>query len=342
MKALAVLAVVLALAIVIVPTSSATVLRATINTATNIATVNASSDYRLFYTYPNNSEQSHMLNGTTIWLNATASLNSSGIFSLQNDMREHANNNGGDNLPFDNTNNSTNTSQIPQAHIVNATIFYQVHVHANETNLTIYRNLTLELEITNITKKVGNRTIVDMSWRAFKVQGELMSTFNGILQVSSHNGSFRHDVRENMDVNILGDLSLGEGNNFFDLSKILGNSQEMNKDTIDFNVFSVPLSQWQSHYSPAANVTYLYYNESNNMMYSSTENINGNNYTLKIVQDPSATLAVTGKAQPISGNELAVVSSPSQSTSWEGYLVVGVVAIVLISILAALLVRRRN
>ncbi|MEM0141242.1 MAG: hypothetical protein QXN66_04300 [Thermoplasmatales archaeon] len=340
MKALVLLIAAVAIAVVMVPTSSATVIHATVNTTTNVATINASSDYRLFYTYPNDSEQSQILNGTTIWFNGTASLNSSGRFELQKDMKfangNFSRGNGSDNQP-DNISNLTQPAQ--QIHVVNATILYQLHIHANSTNLTVFRNLTLNIKITNVTEKVGNKTIVDMSWRAFQVQGELMGTFDGILNFNSH----EHKFHESMDINELGDLSMNEGSDLFSLSQVLGDHFAVNRDTINFNVFSVPLNQWTSHYDPSTNTTYLYYNSSNEISYNSTENVNGMNYTLKMIQDPSATLAITGDAQPISANELAIVQTKASTSASNGeYLAIAVVAIVAIALIAALTIKRRK
>ncbi|MEM3363163.1 MAG: hypothetical protein QXR21_02550 [Thermoplasmatales archaeon] len=348
MKALASIIAAIAIAAVLIPTASATVIHATVNENKNVATINASSNYELFYTYPNDSEQSKLLAGTTIWFNGTAFINSSGILDLQRFVRNgsgdymgrlHGNESnwtGSDERPGANSTIVNNTSE-PQLHVINASIFYQLHVRGTNTNLTVYRNLTLNIVITNITKHVGNRTVIDMSWRAFEVQGEFMASLHGILNFDSQKKMLDY----NTDINELGDLRMGDDSHLFSLNQVLGNSFYLNRNTINFNVFSVPLTQWVSHYNAATNTTFFYYNVSNSLFYNSTENINGMNYTLKIIQDPSATLSVMGKVKPISANELAVVPTSSVSPIYE-YIAAVVLTILVISAIVVFIVRRRK
>ena len=364
-----------------VPLSSATTIHATINTKTNEGYVNATSNYVMYYTYPNNSSASQQLNGTVIWLNATSYLNSSGMQSLGEDINNNAQESNHDNHPAmdpnevndssnstDNTNSTTNsttngtsnsttnTTILPLVHVVNATLNYQLHVFANSTNLTVFRNLTINLKISNITKKVGNNsTIIDMSWRAFGVQGVLSSDFRGNLRVHypSHNMTMTQtEVNMNMDVNQLGDFgSFGEGdhsNNYLQFGSVFQDggfgSNVIGFNTINFHVFSVPLNQWARVYDSSTNSTTFFYNATSNYTLNASMSYNGSNYTIKLKTDPSATITTNGNAKPSSANELVVSSAAAPTSAGLNSIDVVVVGIVILVAVGAtaLMVRNRT
>jgi hypothetical protein len=364
-----------------VPLSSATTIHATINTKTNEGYVNATSNYVMYYTYPNNSSASQQLNGVVIWLNATSYLNSSGMQSLGEDINNNAQGSNHDNHPAmdpnevndssnstDNTNSTTNsttngtsnsttnTTILPLVHVVNATLNYQLHVFANSTNLTVFRNLTINLKISNITKKVGNNsTIIDMSWRAFGVQGVLSSDFRGNLRVHypSHNMTMTQtEVNMNMDVNQLGDFgSFGEGdhsNNYLQFGSVFQDggfgSNVIGFNTINFHVFSVPLNQWARVYDSSTNSTTFFYNATSNYTLNASMSYNGSNYTIKLKTDPSATITTNGNAKPSSANELVVSSAAAPTSAGLNSIDVVVVGIVILVAVGAtaLMVRNRT
>jgi hypothetical protein len=375
MRSAIILTLVLVAVLLAVPLTSATVIHATINTKTNEGYVNATSNYVLYYTYPNNSSTSNQLNGTVVWLNATSYLNSSGKQMLGEDMNNHqgyqnqsesivamsdetnsTNSTDGSNSTSDNStnttfNSTTNTTNLPAVHVVNATLRYQLHAFANATNLTVYRNLTITLKVSNITKKVGNNTtIIDMSWRAFGVQGQLMSSFKGKLmyQDPAMGQSIQTDVNTNMDVNQLGDSgSFGEDNQgmgFFQLGSLFQGdgfgTNVMNYQTINFGVFSVPLEKWTRVYDSSTNSTTFFYNISSSYSLNSTMNMNGANYTIKLKTDPSAAITTNGNAIPTSANVLSVSNAAASPTLISGnnvLIVVGIVAVVAIGIAAVLM-----
>jgi len=358
MKSAVILTIAVALALLAVPLSSASVIHATINTKTNEGIVNATSNYVLYYTYPENSTASQQLNGRVIWVNATSYLNSSGREYLQGDINEYESNNQNAS-DFSNSFVSTNTTVAqPVVHVVNATLIYHLHAFANQTNLTVYRNLTLDLKISNITEKTGNNTtIIDMSWRAFGVQGKLMSSFRGNMRVSDPklNLTYQASINTNMDVNLLGDINLGgesEGEGGGQGGLIMGilfsnnhfGQNIMNYGTINFHVFSVPLTDWTRVYDSATNTTTLYYNSSTNFSLNASHSTNSGNYTVKLKTDPSASITADGDAVPISANELAVSVSPQSNGRISSYVLPVVITViaVLIASLVAVFARKRS
>ncbi len=360
MRSALILTLVVIAALLAVPLSSATVIHATINTKTNEGYVNATSNYVLYFAYPNNSSTSKALNGTVIWFNATSYLNSTGMMQLGGDMNEYEDHQGSDQtVAMDErnsentttnstTNTTTNSTHLPVMHVVNATLKYQMHAFASATNLTVYRNLTINLKISNITKKVGNNTtIIDMSWRAFGVQGQLMSDFRGQLQMVDPNMglNIQSYVNTNMDVNQLGDFGSFGGMDFGNANFELGSFFEdggfgahvMDYNTINFRVFAVPLNQWARQYNSATNSTTFYYNASSNYSLNSSMSVNGQNYSIKLKTDPSAAITTNGYAKVNSANELAVSNAsapPAISLGTEAAIGVGIVALIAIALVA--------
>ena len=362
MRKALILAMAVVFALMAVPLSSATVIHATINTNTNEGIVNATSNYVLYYTYPGNSSTARVLNGTVIWMNATSYLNSSGKQFLGQNMNEYQNHDQNQGQERDHhgnngnasgnstvhpggrsnaTANVTSNSTLPAVHVVNATLSYQLHAFANATNLTVYRNLTIEMKISNITRKVGNNTtVIDMSWRAFGVQGQLMSDFKGGMSVKLPFSGMKEqaDINTNMDVNMLGDMGdFGEDGQggMFQLGSFFTNdgfgSHVSNFGTINFHVFSVPLQQWARVYNPSTNSTTFFYNATSNYSLNESVSVNGSNYSLKLMTDPSAAITINGQAVPTSSNELAVLNSPAPASgvsATEVFVGAGIIVIV--------------
>ncbi len=346
--------IVLMLAVVIsmmtMPLGSATTMHATIDTQTDVANVNTTSNYVLYYTYPAGSNASNQLNGTAMWLNATSYVNATTRQEIQQDMNQvEINGNtsaGGVNATGT---SSTNRTVI---HVINATISYHVHAFANQTNLTVYRNMTFHLTATNITKKTGgNSTVIDMSWRAFGVQGKLESTFHGNLAVKMPfvNLSVNESITSNIDVNELGDLSLGLGSGnsgSLDLSGLFEqtgfNGDIASYNTVNFHVFSKPLTSWVRVYDSSANTTTFYYNATTNYTINSTINENGSIYTLKLRIDPNAAMTTNGDAEVTSANDLAIVSASNQGLSTTYIIGIVVVAVVLIGGISGYVISRNT
>lgn len=366
MRSALILTMLIVASLLAVPLSSATVISASINTSTNVGTVNATSNFVLYYTYPSGSPTSQNLSGTVVWLNATSYLNSSGRQSLENDMNgQHPNQGQNGDVPnyapvnsaFDPADSNNTTQPASTVHVVNATLHYQIHAFANDSNLTLYRNLTLDLKVTNITRTTSNNTtIIDMSWRAFGVQGALMGHFKGAIALTAPNLglSLKSNVNTNLDVNTLGALNIGgfgrednQGGNFL-MSTLFGGdgfgNHVMNYDTVNFKVFSVPLNKWARVYNNVTNSTSFYYNTTTNYALNATVDRNGSVYGIELKADPHAHLTIAGDATPTSANELTVIGTRSTvgtgSASLDILIVSAVIAAIVIGV-AAVLIRQR-
>ncbi len=315
MRSLTILVGVLLLVMVATPLVNGVQVNATINTQTNVANVNATSNYVMVFNYPNNSTVSNYLSGINYSFTATSTITSSSMAVLDRSIE----------------NTSNNTSEGFTPHVVNATIIYSYKAIGNNTTLRVYRNLTLEMSITNILKKVNGHYVIDMSWRAFKVQGELMSTING---------------RE-IDVNDLGDqMFMGSdfGDNNFGIPSSIKDIH-----SLDFQVFNVPLSQWHRQYNSTTNVTVFTYNYGHDLWYNSSWNITSNNmfnkmnnfnnsgnYSLSVHYDPSSEITVTGYANVNSANTLVISSQVNSYLGLNSESIFEGVIIAIIIIIAAL------
>ncbi len=313
MRSLTIMVGILVLAMAMVPLASGAQINATINTHTNVADVNATSNYVMVLNYPNGSMLSQALSGKNFYFNGSSTITSSSIGILDQSIENESNNSTSGFTP----------------HVVNATILYSYKAVANNTTMKVYRNLTLEMSITNILKEVNGHYIIDMSWRAFRVQGELMSTING---------------RE-IDVNDMGDqMFMGDGFGGHNWG-IPSGVKDMH--SLDFQVFNVPLSQWNREYNSSTNTTIfsynygrdIWYNSSwnfTNQMFGTLENSSGN-YSISIHYDPSSTIAVTGYAKVNSANTLVVESSSTSSfLGLNSESIIAGVLITIIIIIAAL------
>ncbi|MGC8574380.1 MAG: hypothetical protein ACP5LC_02515 [Thermoplasmata archaeon] len=315
MRSLTIMVGILVLAMAMVPLASGAQVNATINTHTNVANVNATSNYVMVLNYPNGSMLSQALSGKNFYLNGSSTITSSSIGVLDQSIENESNNSTSGFTP----------------HVVNATILYSYKAVANNTTMKVYRNLTLEMSITNILKKVDGHYVIDMSWRAFRVQGELMSTING---------------RE-IDVNDMGaQMFLGE--DFGDHTMGIP-SDIKHMHSLDFQIFNVPLSQWNKQYNSTSNVTIFSYNYGRDIWYNSSwnfssnggffgnDNNNSGNYSISIHYDPSSEIAVTGYANVNSANTLVVENSSTNSyLGLNSESIIAGVLITIIIIIAAL------
>lgn len=315
MRSITIMVGVLILAMAMVPLASGAQVNATINTHTNVANVNATSNYVMVLNYPNGSMLSQVLSGKNFYLNGSSTITSSSMGVLDQSIENESNNSTSGFTP----------------HVVNATILYSYKAVANNTTMKVYRNLTLEMSITNILKEINGHYVIDMSWRAFRIQGELMSTING---------------RE-IDINDMGDqMFIGDdfGDHNWGIPKGI---KDMH--SLDFQVFNVPLSQWNRQYNSTSNITIFTYNYGRDIWYNSSwnfssnsgffgnDNNNSGNYSISVHYDPSSRIAVTGYANVNSANTLILENSSANSyLGLNSESIIAGVLITIIIIIAAL------
>jgi len=317
-----------------IPLSHASTLNATINPKTNVANVTATSNFVAVLTFPSTSFLSN-LNGTVITLNGSAVISSTYLSKLSQDVER------GD----DSNNSSSNNTTGPQLHVVNATLYLHYKFIATNTSITVFRNLTLNMTITNILRNISGHEVISMNWRAFKVQGKLMANINAFMHLKTQNQNFSMKVSESFDVNELGD-QLGIGENYLMSSDLMEHifSNFSHKDTIDFTEFNVPLSQWNRVYNPTLNET-IYTLTINKNVWANVTISSGElgNLSLSYHYDPSSSIAVIGNAVVGPNNTLEIVSSTSSANVATTYAIAGIaVIVVVVGIAAAVFYAKRR
>jgi len=340
-----------------IPLSHASTLNATINPKTNMANVTATSNFVAVLTFPSTSFLSN-LNGTVITLNGSAVISSTYLSSLSQDVErgDESNNSSttyssslsqdverGD----DSNNSSSNNTTGPQLHVVNATLYLYYKFIATNTSITVFRNLTLNMTITNILRNISGHEVISMNWRAFKVEGKLMANINAFMHLKTRNQNFSMKVSESFDVNELGD-QLGIGENDLMSGDLMEHifSNFSQKDTIDFTEFKVPLSQWNRVYNPTLNET-IYSLTINKNVWANVTISSGElgNLNLSYHYDPSSSIAVMGNAVVGPDNTLEIVSSTSTSSANVAttYAIAGIaVIVVVVGIAAAVFYAKRR
>jgi len=317
-----------------IPLSHASTLNATINPKTNVANVTATSNFVAVLTFPSTSFLSN-LNGTVITFNGSAVISSTYLSSLSQDVER------GD----DSNNSSSNNTTGPQLHVVNATLYLYYKFIATNTSITVFRNLTLNMTITNILRNISGHEVISMNWRAFKVEGKLMANINAFMHLKTRNQNFSMKVSESFDVNELGD-QLGIGENDLMSGDLMEHifSNFSHKDTIDFTEFKVPLSQWNRVYNPTLNET-IYTLTINKNVWANVTISSGElgNLNLSYHYDPSSSIAVMGNAVVGPNNTLEIVSSTSSANVATTYAIAGIaVIVVVVGIVAAVFYAKRR
>ncbi|MGC8610190.1 MAG: hypothetical protein ACP5LM_02420 [Thermoplasmata archaeon] len=197
--------------------------------------------------------------------------------------------------------------------ISNMTIKFSLIEHANSTVMIIYKNTSIDLWLTGIFNKTSNGTEIDMAWRSINIKGHFDVSYNN----------------EEYDLNdILSDMN--DKSSF--IFKFINNNEI---DTINFSALSKPLSQWNKIYNPSTNTTIFYYNASSYLLLNATLN----DYSLKIIYDPSSTIVTPGYAIATNNSILVYSNSP---VNYMNYIYVAIAVIVVIGIISAIFYKNKN
>jgi hypothetical protein len=287
------------------PVVSGSTLTVYVYPSKNQAEINAVSDTKIIFTYPNNSTVSNRLNGLnysySMSLNYTGSVYPLKIF--ERFLRNHFSN----------------------VTLENLSIIVNLKALANSTTLIITKNMTLTLWLSGIFNKTKNTTVANMSWKDFAVTGSFNVSYQG----------------NSCDLNeVGGSIGIMRGLSEQMLWYMFLENPILTRATIDYSYLKAPLNEWTKTYDSATNTTSFTYVYTKNISYNATVDINGAVYTLKMTYDPSATIIVPGHATA-SGDNLII--TPTATTYAFPYLLIGVAAavVVVIALCAAMMLRRK-
>ncbi len=305
-KTISLIVMALVLTSISVPLVSASSLTVHVYPAKNQAEINAVSDTKIVFTYPNQSTISDMLSGTNYTYNMVVNIThgESSIAFFEGFLRSHYSN----------------------ISVENMSVTMNVKAVANNTTLIITKSMNINIWISGIFNKSKNgTTIANMSWKDFAVNGKFDVNYNG----------------NTWDINEAGgmiDNVMGLGWNAFYL--MFENNHFLDRSTINYSALNAPLKDWSKNYNASSNTTSFTYVYNKTISFNSSVDFNGAKYTLNMSYDPSATIVVPGYATA-SGNDL-IITSTAPATAFP-YLLVGIAAVVVIVIVlsAALIMRRK-
>jgi len=219
-------------------------------------------------------------------------------------------------------------SRYHNVSVDNMSVTFNLVSHVNSTTLVITKLVTINLWVSGIFNKTKSETKVNLSWRAFEVKGSF--------KIKSDNGT-------EYDLNEMGEHYLNDtGEYFFGMILNYQNDKlkEMsNVSTLNFTMLSKSLSSWQRTYDPTTNTTTFYYNASKYVLFYANWSISNNNYTLKIVYDPSSTITTPGYATA-SGD--TIVISPTAPSNMLPLIIGAVVAVIIVVGALAFFLRKRK
>ncbi len=261
----------------------------------------------LLFTYPSSSRVSNLLNGFTYSVQLSAN-----------------------NVPSDSQAFHQFEAELRAAYynitLENMSVSYQLYSSANQTTLNVTKIVTITAWATGIFNKTKSHVEANFAWKNFQVKGPWQLNFNGrYVDVNTVGQGMLYPIGQQ---SVLPSLLL----TFFTSQAILSTS------TINFSQLNTPLSEWSRTYNAATNTTTFSKSVSGNFLLNASVAVNGEQYALKVYQDPSSTITVSGYAIA-QGNTLVIESAPILS----GPDLAGIiaVAIVIIVVITVVLLRRR-
>ncbi len=303
-RAVAALIAIAMLAIAVAPVSASSV-KVEVNPSTQTADWHSQTELYVNFTYPATSLISNALN------------NSSGSLSLNITSKSNTSVTAVESI------NGTIASEYRHAYISSLVMYYNASWVANQTKLAVVITSSLYMAV----KGIGNGTAgsVNMSWKDFNYTKSIniSTTTSGTVDINSPSGALVYSK-------IL---------NFFADSQTHLSAYH----ALDYSAFSKQLSHWNRTYDSANGQTAYSYdagvtvNRSYNISFSSSGTVQ--NYSLSVYLDPSAQIVTNGNTYAV-GNTLYV--QPSSGPGPVAYIAAGVAVILVVSGVAAALLRRRS
>jgi len=278
------------------PLANASTLTVNLNPKTGVAQVDSVSTTKIVFTYPSDSTVSKYLR------------NVSSSFSLSGE--------------FDGSSQGAHLLQGSfdawNGHIsvTNMSVAVSYSAIGNATALIINKSTDVNATVTGVFQVVNGTVSANLGWRAFIVRGALNLPLDGRM----------------VDVNLAGDAmedSLGShAEASMWLANAFGGGSFWNRPTLNFSQLSTPLDTWTKNYDAAINTTTFSKTISGQNTYSIQANLNGQQYSLSEISDPSGVLSVQGYANA-SGDSLVMASAPASASISSGVLALVIVVALL-------------
>ena len=273
------LAVLAVLAMSLAPAAYGSTLTVQLNPSTKVAKLNSVSTTDLVLTYPANSTLSDYLNGYNSSSSLSGSFNSSS--GAVRSFREGFHDQDGQQVALD-----------------NMTVSYSYNAKANSTALVVDKVTDITAYVVGAFNVTNGTVTANLGWKSFYVAGALDLNLGG----------------RTVDVNLVGSSltqSLtGRGSGVAILTGMFAGGSLWSRATLNFSSLSAPLSTWTRSYDAATNTTTFSKTISGNSTFSANYGSNGQNYSLLMTSDPSASISASGYATA-SGNSLVFSSPPA-------------------------------
>ena len=288
------------------PLASASTLTVDLNPKTGVAQVQSVSTTKIIFTYPSDSAVSKYLR------NVSSSFSFSGSFDGTSEGARELQGN------FDGWDHRISVS--------NMSVAVDYTAKGNSTALVINKSTDVNATVSGVFQVVNGTVTANLGWRAFIVRGALTLPLDG----------------HNIDVNLAGDAvedSLGaHADGAAWLLNAFGGGSFWNRPTLNFSALSTPLSTWTKNYDSATNTTTFSKTISGQDTYTVSADLNGQEYSLSSVSDPSGVVTVQGYANA-SGDSLVMAQAPASASS--SLMAVAVVAGLVVVAAGYLLLRSR-
>lgn len=288
------------------PLADASTLTVDLNPATGLAQVNSVSTTKIVFTYPAGSTVSKYLENvsSSVKLNSSFAGGSSGAMELQGS--------------FDHDESHVS--------VRNMTVALDYTAKGNATTLIIDKVTNVSAWVSGVFQVVNGSVVANLRWRSFVVQGPMN------LDMEDHT----------MDVNMVGstvqDSLASRALAATFLFDSFGGRSIWNQPTLNFSQLDTPLTAWTKNYNSVTNTTTFTKTISGSSKFSSSVDLNGQNYSLSAVSDPTGVVAVKGYANP-QGDSLVIAPAPAVSM---GYVELGVAVALVAAVAGYLLYRSRT
>lgn len=304
-RGLASLAVLSLILIAAAPAAYASTLTVNLNPNTKTADFNSVSTTTIILTYPENSSLSNALNG----YHSSSSL--SGSFSGSSDAA------GMLQSRFD--------DEDSHVRINNMTVSVSSTAKANSTALVVEKTTNITASVTGVFTVVNGTVHANLRWKAFSVPGDW---------------TLNLEDRE-VEVNLVGSAVTEQLSDHPLMATALvgmfGDFGLWRKPMLNFSSLNTPLSTWTRNYNSVTNTTTFSKTISGESNLRITADFNGQNYSLTVKSDPSASISTVGYAEA-SGDTLVLQGTPAYLSPivW----VAGAVLVVVLAGAAAVIYRR--
>ena len=259
------------------PIVSASTLKVTLNPTTRTADLVSNSSTTMVLTYPTGSFLSRQLSNystSSAWTGNFRGV-SDGAGVLQRSLDEDG----------------------PNLRVQSMNVSYSLKATGNATALVVEKATDISAVVLGAFTVNNGTVVAHLGWKAFRIAGEMPLDLGGHI----------------VDVNLVGS-TMGEDRPIAGaLVAMFGGYQLWNRPTLDFSALNAPLSNWTSSYDPVTNTTVYSKTISGQSNLNASADYNGQRYTLSVISDPSAQVAVQGYAVA-SGDSHLVEPAPASTS----------------------------